>query len=199
MDASRRSFITASGQVLGAGWLALHWPEIAAAAEHAHGAAQAPASRAIVVLAAEDARDVDAIAAQVIPTDDTPGAREAGAVYFIDAALGGFFNAHRDEFKAGLGEFTAAVAKEQPGKRFADLDPERQISFLKSVEKTPFFQTVRFLTILGLLASPAYGGNRDGLGWKLIGFEDTHVFSPPFGFYDRDHPGFAPYTAKTRT
>ena len=37
---------------------------------------------------------------------------------------------------------------------------------------------------------PAYGGNRDGVGWKLIGFEDRHVFQPPFGYYDRDYPGF---------
>ena len=37
---------------------------------------------------------------------------------------------------------------------------------------------------------PAYGGNRDRVGWKLIGFEDTHAFYPPFGYYDRDYPGF---------
>ena len=30
----------------------------------------------------------------------------------------------------------------------------------------------------------------DGLGWGLIGFQDQHVFSPPFGHYDRDYPGF---------
>ena len=27
-------------------------------------------------------------------------------------------------------------------------------------------------------------------GWKLIGFEDRHAFQPPFGYYDRDYPGF---------
>jgi hypothetical protein len=37
---------------------------------------------------------------------------------------------------------------------------------------------------------PEYGGNREGLGWKLIGFEDRHIFEPPFGYYDRDYPGF---------
>jgi gluconate 2-dehydrogenase gamma chain len=196
VDATRRSFISASGQVLGAGWLALNWPRIAAAAEHAHAAAKMPAPRALTILGAAEARDVEAIAAQIIPTDDTPGAREAGAVFFIDAALGGFFKAHRAEFRSGLDEFAAAVAREHPGRRFADLEHPQQIGFLKSAEKTPFFQGVRFLTILGLLASPSYGGNRDGIGWKLIGFEDVHVFSPPFGYYDRDYPGFAPYTGK---
>ena len=38
---------------------------------------------------------------------------------------------------------------------------------------------------------PSYGGNRDGVGWKLLGFQDAHVFYPPFGYYDRDYAGFA--------
>jgi hypothetical protein len=41
-----------------------------------------------------------------------------------------------------------------------------------------------------MFALPGYGGNRDAAGWKLIGFEDRHVFQPPFGHYDRDYPGF---------
>jgi hypothetical protein len=45
---------------------------------------------------------------------------------------------------------------------------------------------------------PTYGGNRDGVGWKLIGFEDRHTFQPPFGYYDRDYPGFAPETGTTK-
>ena len=27
-----------------------------------------------------------------------------------------------------------------------------------------------------------------------MGFEDQHVFEPPFGYYDRDYQGFVPYT-----
>ncbi|MGH8237656.1 MAG: hypothetical protein ACREXP_11635 [Steroidobacteraceae bacterium] len=34
-------------------------------------------------------------------------------------------------------------------------------------------------------------GNLDGVGWKLLGFQDQHIFEPPFGYYDRDYPGFA--------
>jgi hypothetical protein len=45
---------------------------------------------------------------------------------------------------------------------------------------------------MGTLASSRYGGNHEGLGWKLMGFEDQHVFEPPFGYYDRDYSGFAP-------
>ena len=52
---------------------------------------------------------------------------------------------------------------------------------------------MRFLTVLGLLALPSYGGNAGKVGWKLVGFVDQHVWEPPFGYYDKDYPGFAPY------
>ena len=57
-------------------------------------------------------------------------------------------------------------------------------------DRTPFFETTRLLTLLGMFSMPAHGGNRNGVGWKLIGFEDRHAFQAPFGYYDRDYPGF---------
>jgi gluconate 2-dehydrogenase gamma chain len=36
----------------------------------------------------------------------------------------------------------------------------------------------------GFLGNPSYGGNRDRIGWKLIGFEDRMAYQPPFGYYD---------------
>ena len=199
MDRGRRLFLSSSGQVLGAGWLALNWPGIAAAAAHAEAAARDPGTRTVANLTAEQARDLDAISSQIIPTDDTPGAHEAGAVYFIDQALGGFFAAHRDEFLADYVQFAATVGREFPDHRFADLAIDRQVEYLKRVETTRFFDTVRFLTIVGLLVSPSYGGNRNGIGWKLIGFDDQHVFQPPFGYYDRDYPGCVPNDGKAPT
>jgi len=41
-----------------------------------------------------------------------------------------------------------------------------------------------------MFALPSYGGNRDGIGWTLLGFDDTHAYAPPFGYYDRDYAGF---------
>jgi Gluconate 2-dehydrogenase subunit 3 len=73
---------------------------------------------------------------------------------------------------------------------FASLKPEEQVHYLRTVDHTPFFDTTRLLTLLGMFSLPAYGGNRNGVGWKLIGFEDRHFFRPPFGFYDRGYPGF---------
>jgi gluconate 2-dehydrogenase subunit 3-like protein len=195
MSQDRRRFLAASGQVLGAGWLTLNWPSISAAAVHAHEAASS-ATPVVRNLTPEQLRDLDAISAQIIPTDEKPGAHEAGVVYFIDNALGGFFSPHRAEFAADYTEFAAGVARENGGKRFADLPVREQQVYLGSIEGTRFFVNVRMLTIVGFMASPSYGGNRNGVGWQVIGFKDEHVFQPPFGYYDREYTGFVPYDTK---
>jgi gluconate 2-dehydrogenase gamma chain len=189
-DYQRRDFLLGSGRILGLGWLSLHWPEIAAAHQHAQHAVAAGATT-LSFLTAEEAKLFDAIAAQIVPTDDTPGAREAGAVYFADHACTGFFSYAAADLRRGLAQCERdfrAAQPDQPG--FAAASPASQKAYLTSIETTAFFGLVRTLTILGLLADPAYGGNRDGVGWKLIGFDDAHVFQPPFGDYDRDYPGF---------
>ena len=73
--------------------------------------------------------------------------------------------------------------------RFSDLSFARQTEVLRSVETSPFFATVHMMTLSGLFALPDYGGNRDKLGWKLIGFDDRHVWQPPFGYYDANYHG----------
>ncbi len=192
---SRRDFLGVAGGVAGSGWLALHWPAIVQAAEHAeHAAANAPA--AFTRLTPADAADVEAIAAQIVPSGRTPGAREARVVYFVDRALKTFFAARLPAFRAGLTAFQKDFAAQRGGARFAAADSATQIAYLRSVETTEFFWLARTLTVLGLTASPSYGGNYQHLGWKLMGFADEHAFLPPFGYYDRDYPGFVPYPPK---
>jgi gluconate 2-dehydrogenase gamma chain len=191
-ELSRRSLLQAIAATLGAAAVPLSWMEVANAAHSAHAAAQAPAAGGVAFFKAADAADVEAIAAQIIPGGDTPGAREAGAIDFIDRALGTFFSRLAPEFMTQLAEFQAACrGRFGESHSFASLAGSDQIEFLRTVERTPFFDRVRLLTLLGMFTNPGYGGNRDGLGWKLIGFEDQHVFQPPFGYYDRDYPGFA--------
>jgi gluconate 2-dehydrogenase gamma chain len=188
-ELSRRAFLIAAGEALGIAALELSWSDVASAALSASAAAADPGS-ATTFLSAAEAADVEAIAAQIIPSDGTPGAREAGVVHFIDRALSSFFSRLAPEFRAQLADFRAACEASNPGVPFASLPPDRQIAFLKTVEETPFFDRVRLLTLFGMFSLPMYGGNVDGNGWKLIGFEDRHVFEPPFGYYDRDYPGF---------
>jgi gluconate 2-dehydrogenase gamma chain len=140
---------------------------------------------------ATEARTVDAIVAQIIPTDKTPGAREMGVVRFIDHGLAGFLASLAGAFRKGLADFETQYRLRNPhGQEFASLPSARQIEWLQQVEHTPFFESLQQLTVLGALAMPEYGGNRNGLGWQLIGFTDQHAFAPPFGYYDRDYPGF---------
>ena len=193
---SRRKFLAATAKLASASWIAMNWPQIAAAAEHAghdmHDMAAPPAT--LKTLTAAEAAEVDAIANQIVPGGASPGARDAHAVYFIDNALGSFFAAQLPSFRQGLAEFDRAyAAHDGAGKPFSQAPEAQQIAFLHEVDKTPFFAAVRRLTVLGLIASPKYGGNHDGLGSKLIRVVDQHVWSPPFGYYDQDYAGFTPY------
>jgi gluconate 2-dehydrogenase gamma chain len=190
-DLSRRSLLQAIAAVVATAATPFGWAEVALAMDHAHAAAPTGADAKISFLSEAEAADIEAVAAQIVPTDDSPGAREAGAVYFIDRALATFFSQLAVDYRAQLAAFQTSYRQRYSAARsFAALTFAQQIDFLKEIERTPFFTTTRLLTLLGMFALPEYGGNRGGVGWKLIGFEDSHVFHPPFGYYDRDYPGF---------
>src|SRR5882762_9807983 len=111
---------------------------------------------------ASEYRTVDAIVAQIIPTDETPGAREMGVARFIDHALAGFLAPLAGAFRAGLADFDTQHRSRNPAdEEFASLVPVRQIEWLRQVERTPFFESLQQLTVLGALTMPQYGGNRD--------------------------------------
>jgi gluconate 2-dehydrogenase gamma chain len=184
-DPSRRLLLQAIAATIGVAALPLSWAQVADAA------ARLAPDGTLSFLSAADAADVEAVAAQIIPTDDTPGAREAGVVYFIDRALSTFLSQLGGDYRGQLVAFQSEFREQHPGGGpFASLTSEQQVEYLKTVDHTPFFDTTRLLTLLGMFSMPAYGGNRSGVGWKLIGFEDRHAFQPPFGYYDRDYPGF---------
>jgi gluconate 2-dehydrogenase gamma chain len=188
---SRRSLVQAIAGLVATAVTPLGWADVAQGMDEARGAVQGGAAAKLALLSAAEAADVEAVAAQIIPTDDSPGAREAGVVYFIDRALATFYAQLAGDYRAQLAAFQTAYRERHPAARsFGSLTSEQQVNCLRGIDETPFFQMTRLLTLLGMFALPEYGGNRDGVGWTLIGFEDRHVFRPPFGFYDRDYPGF---------
>jgi hypothetical protein len=67
-------------------------------------------------------------------------------------------------------------------------------NFRPNAAAHPFFETLRVHTIIGFLVDPDSGraGNRDGIGWKVIGRDRDHMFQPPFGYYDKDYAGWQP-------
>jgi gluconate 2-dehydrogenase gamma chain len=193
MSVSRREFVS---QVTGAGAGAL-WLAAAAAcardlppdvATHGPPSDAAAPPRVLNVLTADEARVVEAIAARIIPTDDTPGAREAGVVWFIDWALGDPVAAEQlPVVRRGLADLARDVAAAHSGaSSFAALTDAQQDSLLRAREDSEFFGTIRFATIAGMFALPKYGGNADYVGWSLVGQDHVYEHAPPFGWYD--HP-----------
>ena len=182
-DLSRRVFLSRSGGALAGTWLALQLPALLAAADEAHAAHLRRAD--FDVLTPDEARELEAVAAQIIPTDGTPGAREAGVIYFMDKALGSFLAASLPFLREGLTTFQDEVRARYPeAASFAALGADDQVAVLAEAATTPFFGLVQFMTVAGMFAHPRQGGNRDKLGWQLLGFEDRHAWQPPFGFYD---------------
>ncbi len=133
-----------------------------------------------------EAREFEAIAARILPTTDTPGAREAGVIWFIDRSFGSLFESQLGFARQGLVTFQAPIARRYPGAgAFSDLDPSDQDTYLAGQENTGFFQLLRVMTLAGFLGMTAYGGNRDHVGWQLLGIADgPHGWQPPFGYYD---------------
>ncbi len=184
---SRRQFLLGSVSGLSSAWLALRWPAILAAQEHAQRAAQSSPAK-FQFFSSQDAVEVEAIAAQVIPGDDTPGAREAHVIYFIDQILVTFDRDKQPAYTQGLKDLQHKTQGLFPTVgRFSSLASAQQIEMLTAIEKTDFFELVRVHTIMGFLAKPEYGGNNNQVGWKLIGFEDRMTHHPPFGYYDSEY------------
>jgi len=185
---SRREFV-AGVSALGAVWLMACSREQAAVAESASMPSMPAESSAppqtLVHFSSEQGVEIEAMASRIIPSDDGPGAREAGALYFIDRTLTSLAKDQVPLFAQGLEALSTAVVKRHgAGQRFSTLTAEQQDAALKTIEQTPFFGAMRFATIAGFLALPKYGGNKDYIGWKYIGQEHTFEQKPPFGWYD---------------
>jgi gluconate 2-dehydrogenase gamma chain len=184
------------------------------AAAHARAAVQSGAPAKFEFFSAEQAAEVEAISARIIPTTDTPGAREAGVVFFIDRALVTFAKDNQKAYAEGLPAVRARVIELFPGvTKFSSAASEQQDQVLESLDQQAgpggrrpfrpdggaesFFETLRVHTISGFLIDPDSNkrGNRDGVGWKVIGRDREHMFQAPFGYYDKDYPGWQPNSA----
>lgn len=100
-------------------------------------------------------------------------------------------------YREAIGDIDV-YCKQQYGKPFAQLDAAKQDEVLHALEggkielahvpAKSFFALLWQNTQEGYLADPAYGGNRDFTGWKLIGFpgprynyvEDIDKFGQPY-------------------
>ena len=174
---SRRDFLQSSGTLTGVTLLRIGSPALVAISQSACTAREQAA--AFTVLGEREAADLTAIAARIIPTTDTPGATEAGVIYFIDNALAAEMSGELDAVRQGLAAFNAALRQVPPGR--PDSTNYRPTSRTRSLPPA----RMRIMTIFGFFAMSRYGGNKNHIGWDLIGFEGHHgVWQYPFGDYD---------------
>jgi gluconate 2-dehydrogenase gamma chain len=165
------------------------WADILSAQQHAHAQAGSAAPH-FETLDAASAAEIEAIAAQIIPSGDGPGAREAGVIYFIDRALSTFAADDGEAYRKGMAEFQQKRRELFPNSSsIATLTNSQQMDLIRTMETSSFFDLLRTHTVLGFLGNPSYGGNHDGVGWKQIGFEDRMSYQHPFGYYDAQANG----------
>jgi gluconate 2-dehydrogenase gamma chain len=217
-ELDRRRFLSQSFAALGATWATTHWTAVVSAAEHAHNSAASPNPEKFEFFAPAEAKEIEAIASCIIPSDGTPGAREAGVVYFIDRALLTFSAGDQKTYREGLPGIQKRLKELFPDATlFSSATPEQQEAVLQSLDEVgaknpprrpranflpgsaaqPLFEIIRGHTIAGFLIDPDSDrrGNRGGVGWAVIGREPGHSFQPPFSNIDKGYPGWQPASA----
>ncbi len=143
----------------------------------------------------KEASLVDAITEQIIPTDEWPGAKDAGVINYIDKQLLGPYIRHQGKYRSGLAAVQASC-NQLYGKKFEALSWDDQTGFLKKMEagkladletgdkanspenkiwkeisdKT-FFGLIRDHSMQGFYGSPRHGGNKNYVSYKMIGLD----------------------------
>lgn len=128
------------------------------------------------LLTATQRETLAAAAARILPSDDGPGAAEAGVADYVVAALGEErLNGWLPFFVHGLDRLDS-VSRETLGKRFLEAAPAEQDEILRQIQGAPephlrhFFGQLVRLCVEGFAGDPRYGGNRDRLGWRYVGY-----------------------------
>jgi gluconate 2-dehydrogenase gamma chain len=154
----------------------------------------------------EEAAFVEAAVERLIPKDEQwAGALEAGVPNYIDKQLGGAWGAGERLYRSGPWQpgtpsqgyqlpFTpaelfrtalAAINKELAQKPLAEMSPDEQDNYLKSLEaggkdlggvpSDVLFAHLLECTLEGFFSDPVYGGNRDMVSWRMIGFPGAYA------------------------
>jgi gluconate 2-dehydrogenase gamma chain len=180
----RRTFLRAA-LAAGAAWAGADLLQVEEALAWAARQVQTGGAEDLRVLTRAQATVVDAVTSRILPSvDGRPGAHDAGVLYFIDRALATFTSGQKNLYLTGIADLDKRAAGKWKVSGFVALTPVQQDEILHRIEKTPFFQAIRFDTICGAFALPTWGGNRDHAGWRLLGLTHQPAFQPPFGYYD---------------
>ena len=118
---------------------------------------------------------------RLIPSDDFPGGWDAGVGDYLDRQFAGDLSDVADLYRSGL-DALDVEARTAAGVSFAALAPDAQDELLRrveagevaadwSVDPAEFFRAATEHAAEGFYGDPGNGGNRDGVSWRMIGFE----------------------------
>lgn len=120
-------------------------------------------------------RTLAAATGRILPSDDAPGAAEAGVAEYLERALVEELPAlDRALVERGL-DLLESSARDRLERSFSECSPEEQDDLLRGLETLDepwprlFLSRLVQLTLEGFLCDPRRGGNRNGLGWDWIG------------------------------
>jgi gluconate 2-dehydrogenase gamma chain len=130
---------------------------------------------------------VEAVAEQIIPTDDWPGGREAGVANFIDIQLRGPYRRFQDIYRGGLAGIDD-TCRSKFNAKFEALPFESQTRFLLDMQHDrldgevwkegfsgKFFELLRAHCLQGYYGSPRHGGNKDFISYRMIGLDYPQI------------------------
>ena len=146
------------------------------------------------ILPADERSILAAATERLIPSGDSPGAREANAIEYVCRALSTKFHKPiRPLFMEGARRIDR-VARREYGTSFQEMDTEDQDRLLDFIQRGGegedgfdtrlLFHKLLELTLEGFLGDPSHGGNRNEVGWRFIGYS---VGSPRPGTCLEDH------------
>jgi gluconate 2-dehydrogenase gamma chain len=129
---------------------------------------------------------------RVLPRDEDVGALDAGVPEYIDRALTTHALAEKREgFVSGLAALDRASKRRFKVGFVEATAPQRDevLTVFKNGKQgsgeARFWELLIALTFEGFLGDPSYGGNRDQVGWKMLGFSLVdHTPADPSGAYD---------------
>jgi len=114
---------------------------------------------------------------RIIPRDEDPGAIDAHVPQYIDLML------QTKEMRKAKVEFVPGLlalnrrSRRRFGKDFVEITDAQRDEVLGQFKDSPsgsaeahFFELLIVFTLEGLLGDPSYGGNKDRVGWALVGF-----------------------------
>jgi gluconate 2-dehydrogenase gamma chain len=133
----------------------------------------------------EEFKAVEAACERVIPKDEDPGALDANVPHYIDHILQSpELHKMKEDFLGGI-DALMRRSRRMFKKDFWEATAEQQDDLLRIFRDSPpesgeahLYESLIVLTLEGLLGDPSYGGNKDRVGWALVGFGTSE---PPVG------------------